>query len=240
MTAALPGATRSFSASGTISDLGVNFASLGGPFINNFQAINRLPDHNPSNAGQYGVNFKVNFPSLNHGTQIGFYFLNYTSKVPVVSAQTGTQAGLANGFGAVSAVGGAAQALAAGLPFNEAVAVGAAAGQQRAAQLGGNLSATTATQYATIGANTLLAGGNVAAQAQSLGTNEYGQTAGYFEEFPQDIKLLRRVLQHPDPADRHRAAGGDHLPPRHPVADTTTPSCCMPHSRPSSRASRSC
>jgi len=185
-----PGGNKVFLGFGQISDLGVNFAPLGGPFISNFQAINRLPDHNPSNAGQYGINFKVNFPSLNHGTQIGFYFMNYTSKVPVVSAQTGTQAGVANGFGAVSAVGGAAQALAAGLPFNEAVAVGAAAGQQRATQLGGNLSATTATQYATIGANTLLAGGSVAAQAQSLGTNEYGQTAGYFEEYPQDIKLM--------------------------------------------------
>ena len=185
-----PGGNKVFLGFGQISDLGVNFAPLGGPFISNFQAINRLPDHNPSNAGQFGVKFKVNFPTLNHGTEIGFYFLNYTSKVPVVSAQTGTQAGLANGFGAASAAGGAAQALAAGLPFNEAVAVGAAAGQQRATQLGGNLSATTATQYATIGANTLLAGGNVAAQAQSLGTNEYGQTAGYFEEFPQDIKLI--------------------------------------------------
>jgi hypothetical protein len=182
-----PGGNKVFLGFGAISDLGVNFGPLGGPFISDFQAVNRLPDHTPPNSGQFGFNFKVN---LKGGTQLGFYFLNYTSRVPVVSATTGSQAGFGNAFGAINAVGGAAQALAAGLPFNEAVALGAAAGQQRAAQLGGNLSQQTATQYATIGANTLLAGGNVAAQAQSLGTNEYGKTAGYFEEYPQDIKMI--------------------------------------------------
>ena len=184
------GGNKVFLGFGAISDLGVNFQPLGGPFIPDFQAVNRLPDISPSQGGQYGVNFKVNLPSLNHGTQIGFYFMNYTSRVPVVSAQTGTQAGFGNAFGAISAVGGAAQALAAGLPFNEAVALGTQAGVQRAQQLGGNLSAQTAQQYATIGANTLLAGGNVNAQAQNLGTNEYAKTAGYFEEYPDDIKMM--------------------------------------------------
>ncbi len=185
-----PGGSKVFLGFGAISDLGVDFRPLGGPFIQDFQAVNRLPDHNPPDAGQYGFNFKVNLPNLNHGTQLGFYFLNYTSRVPVVSAVTGTQAGFGNAFGAITAIGGAAQALAAGLPFNEAVALGAQAGQQRAAQLGGSLSAATAQQYATIGANTLLAGGNVNTQAQSIGTYEYGKTAGYYEEFPQDIKML--------------------------------------------------
>jgi hypothetical protein len=76
------------------------------------------------------------------------------------------------------------------MPFAAAVATGAAVGQSRAAAAGGNLSLLTATQYATIGANTLLAGGNVNAQAQNIGTYEYGKTAGYFEEFPQDIKMI--------------------------------------------------
>ena len=108
----------------------------------------------------------------------------------MVSAQTGTQAGFGNAFGAVNAVGAAAQALAAGLPFAAAVATGAAVGQQRAAALGGNMSAATAQQYATIGANTLLAGGNVNNQASNIATNEYAKTAGLYESFPQDIKML--------------------------------------------------
>ncbi len=168
----------------------MDFSSLGGTLNSNFQTIPRLPDHKPPDAGQYGVSFKLYLPNFSQGTQLGAYFLNYTSRLPVVSLNTGTQAGFGNALGAVNAVGGAAQALAAGLPFAAAVATGAAVGQQRAAALGGNLSAATAQQYATIGANTLLAGGNVNNQASNIATSEYSQTQGYFEEFPQNIKML--------------------------------------------------
>jgi hypothetical protein len=184
------GGKQVFLGFGAISDQGVDFTSLGGTLIRDFQAVPRLPDQKPSQSGQFGVNFKLYLPNFSQGTQLGLYFLNYTSRLPVVSARTGTQAGLGNAFGAVNAVGAAAQALAAGLPFAAAVATGAAVGQQRAAALGGNLSAATAQQYATIGANTLLAGGNVNNQASNIATNEYAKTAGLYESFPQDIKML--------------------------------------------------
>ncbi len=185
-----PGGNHVFLGFGAISDQGVDFRPLGGPLISDFQAVNRLADHKPLQSGQFGINFKLYLPNFSQGTQLGVYFLNYTSRLPVVSAQTGTQAGLGNAFGAVNAVGAAAQALAAGLPFQAAVATGAAVGQQRAAANGGNLSAATAQQYATIGANTLLAGGNVNNQASNIATYEYGKTAGLYESFPQDIKML--------------------------------------------------
>ena len=179
---------------GAISDMGVDFSSLGGGLIPDFQSIPRRPDHKPSESGQYGINFKYYLPNFGQGTQLGFYFLNYTSRLPVVSLQTGSPAGLGNAFGAATAVGGAAQALAAGLPFAAAVATGAAAGQQAAAAHDGNLSAATAQQYATIGANTLLANnGNSAAvlnQAANIGQSEYNRTQGLFAEFPQDIKMF--------------------------------------------------
>jgi len=175
---------------GAISDQGVNFTPLGGSLIGNFQAIPRMPDERPSESGQFGVNFKLFLPNFGQGTQLGFYFLNYTSRSPVISFQTGSQAGFGNAFGAAEAAGAAAQALAAGLPLPAAIATGAAVGQGAAASAGGNLSAATATQYATIGANTLLAGGNVANQANALAVNEYARTEGYFEQFPQDIKML--------------------------------------------------
>jgi hypothetical protein len=184
------GGNRVFLGFGAISDQGVDFRPLGGPLITDFQAVNRLPDHKPPDSGQYGINFKLFLPTFSHGTQLGFYFLNYTSRLPLVSAMTGSQAGFGNAWGAVNAVGAAAQALAAGLPFAAAVATGAAVGQQRAAQQGGNLSAATARAYATIGANTLQAGGNVNNQASNIGTYEYGKTAGYVEEFPQNIKMF--------------------------------------------------
>ncbi|GAC1451185.1 MAG: DUF1302 domain-containing protein [Steroidobacteraceae bacterium] len=188
--AGVVGGNKLYLGFGAISDQGVNFGPLGGPLYSDFQSVNRLPDHKPPDSGQYGANLKFYLPNLGQGTQIGLYFLNYTSRLPVLSANTGTQAGLGNAFGAINAIGGAAQALAAGLPFAQAVATGAAVGQSRAAAVGGNLTSATATQYATIGANTLLAGGNVNNQAQNIATYEYGKTAGYFEEFPQDIRMI--------------------------------------------------
>jgi Protein of unknown function (DUF1302) len=185
-----PGGKRVFLGFGAISDQGVDFRPLGGALISDFQAVPRLPDHKPSQSGQYGVNVKFYLPNFSQGTQLGFYFLNYTSRLPVVSAVTGTQGGFGNAFGAVNAVGGAARALASGLPLAAAVATGAAAGQAAAAAQGGNLSAAAATQYATIGANTLVAGGNVNSQASNIATYEYGKTAGLYESFPQDIKML--------------------------------------------------
>jgi hypothetical protein len=179
---------------GAISDQGVDFTPLGGPFIKDFQTIPRLPDHRPSEGGQYGINFKLYLPNFGQGTQLGFYFLNYTSRLPVVSFQTGTPAGVGNASGAATAVIAAAQALAAGNGFNTAVAIGTQAGLQAAAANKGNLTTTTAQQYATIGANTLLANnGNSAAvinQAANIGQSEYNRTQGLYESFPQNIKMF--------------------------------------------------
>jgi Protein of unknown function (DUF1302) len=187
---------------GAISDMGVDFSSLGGGLISTFQSIPRLPDHTPSEGGQYGINFKLYLPNFGQGTQLGFYFLNYTSRLPVVSFQTGTQAGLGNAYGAATAVGAGAQvaglAVASGLTPAQAVALaaakGGALGQQAAASQGGNLSAATAQQYAAIGANTLFANNGsqtaVLNQAANIGQSEYNATQGLYEEFLQDIKML--------------------------------------------------
>jgi hypothetical protein len=185
-----PGGQRVVLGFSRFSDQGVDFRPLGGPLIPDFQNVPRLPNRDASNAGQYGFNFKLYLPNFSNGTEIGLYFLNYHSRLPVISGHTGTQAGLGNAFGALNAVGAAAQALAAGLPFAAAVATGSAVGTARAAQNGGNLSAAVAQQYATIGANTLLAGGDVTTQASNIATHEYAKTSGYFEEFPQDIKMI--------------------------------------------------
>ena len=193
---------RVFLPFGATSDMGVDFSSLGGGLISTFQSIPRLPDKKPSEGGQYGINFKYYLPDFGQGTQLGFYFLNYTSRVPVVSFNTGSPAGLGNAAGAATAVGAGAQiaglAVASGLTQAQAVALaaaqGGALGQQAAASQGGNLSATTAQQYATIGANTLFANHGssaaVASQAQSLATHEYAATQGFYEEFPENIKMF--------------------------------------------------
>jgi Protein of unknown function (DUF1302) len=187
---AVPGGQRVVLGFGAFSDQGVDFRPLGGPLIPDFQNVKRLDTREPKNSGQYGINFKFFAPDFNNGTEFGLYFLNYHSRLPVISGHTGTQAGVGNAFGALTAVGAAAQGLAAGLPFAAAVQTAATAGVGQSRLGGGNLDPTLAAQYATIGANTQLAGGDVTAQATNIATHEYAKTAGYFTEFPEDIRLL--------------------------------------------------
>ena len=175
---------------GSFSDQGVDFSNLGGPYITNFQTVNRLPTEKPSDSGQYGLNLKYFAPEFIGGTEFGLFFLNYHSRLPLISGRTGTQAGVGNAFGALNAVGAAAQGLAAGLPINAAIATAAQLGVARSAAAGGNLNLATATQYATIGANTQLSRGDVTSQASNIATHEYALTAGYFTEYPEDIKLI--------------------------------------------------
>jgi hypothetical protein len=175
---------------GSFSDQGVDFRPLGGPFIENFQTVNRLPTEKPDDGGQYGLSLKYYAPNFNNGTEFGLFYLQYHSRLPLISGRTGTQRGVGNAFGALNAVGAAAQAIAAGLPAPAAIQTAAGLGVARSAAAGGDLSLAEAQAYATIGANTHLGGGDVAAQASNIATHEYALTAGYFTEYPEDIKLI--------------------------------------------------
>jgi hypothetical protein len=175
---------------GSFSDMGVDFRPLGGPYIENFQTVNRTDTIEPDDGGQFGLSLKYYAQGFNNGTEFGLYFLNYHSRLPLISGRTGTQRGLGNAFGALNAVGGAAQAIAAGLSPTAAIATAANLGVARSAAAGGNLSLAQATQYATIGANTFLAQGDVTNQASNIATHEYALSASYFTEYPEDIKLI--------------------------------------------------
>ncbi len=88
---------------GAFSDQGVDYRPLGGPFIEDFQAVPRGPTIEPDDQGQYGVALKWFLPDFNQGTEFGFYFVNYHSKLPLISGRTGTQAGIANSLGTLTA-----------------------------------------------------------------------------------------------------------------------------------------
>jgi len=187
---AVRGGTHAFLGFGAFSDQGVDFRPLGGTYIRSFQGIPRGATRDASSTGQYGAAVKWFLPNFSNGTEIGFYALNYHSKVPLISGRTGTQAGLGNAIGTATAVQATAYALASGLPVSTAIAVGTQQGVSAAAQAGGNLNAATAGSYATVAANTALGGGDVSEQASNLATNEYAKTAQYFTEYPENIKLL--------------------------------------------------
>jgi hypothetical protein len=179
---------------GAFSDQGVDFRPLGGPLIRDFQSVRRTADRAPSKSGQGGFAVKYFAENFNNGTEFGLYFLNYHSRLPLISGRTGTATGIANAWGTANAVQATALALSAGLPLAAAIGAGAQAGvaASRGNRLGfvGDLSLATATQYATIAARTALAGGNVAGQASNLATHEYARTATYFVEYPEDIRMI--------------------------------------------------
>jgi hypothetical protein len=184
------GGDQVFLGFGAFSDQGVDFTSLGGTLIEDFQAVPRGPTITPDDSGQYGASLRWFLPDFSQGTELGFYFVNYHSKLPLISGRTGTQAGVGNSLGTLTAAIATAQGLASGLPFNSAVALAANVGRNAALRAGGNLSLATATEYATIAGNTVLGGGNITAQATNLATHEYAKTASYFTEYPEDIQLF--------------------------------------------------
>ena len=185
------GGNKVFLGFGAFSDQGTDFRPLGGPFISNFQAVPEGPRLDPKKGGQGGLAFRWFLPNLGSGTELGFYFLKYASRLPVISSRAGTNAGIANAAGAATSVEAAVQALVGGATPAAAINVGVAAGQQAAA--GGSISAATLASYATIGVNTFRGGGtaaNIAYTANALAQHEYAQTSQYFLEYPEDIQAI--------------------------------------------------
>ncbi len=77
------------------------FTGTGRPFLGVPKGPSRVADE----SGQFGVALRWFVPELN-GTEFGFYFLNYHSRLPIANGRTGTLAGA----GAAAAAGPAAAA----------------------------------------------------------------------------------------------------------------------------------
>ncbi len=66
-------------------------------------AVPRAASREADDSGQYGAAFRLFVPALG-GTELGFYYMNYHSRLPLIMARTGTQAALlVNGNYAASA-----------------------------------------------------------------------------------------------------------------------------------------
>ena len=65
-------------------------------------AVPREPDVLADDSGQYGAALRAFLPALNQ-MELGFFFINYHSRLPIINARTGTLAGLLGGDYAASA-----------------------------------------------------------------------------------------------------------------------------------------
>ena len=63
------------------------------PAADTFLGVPRAPNVYADNDGQYGIAMRLYAPGLND-TEFGFYFMNYHSRLPVLSSNTGSPEGL--------------------------------------------------------------------------------------------------------------------------------------------------
>ena len=198
---AVHGGIRVILGFGGFSDHGVDFRPPGGPLIPDFQNVPRTNDQEPKKSGQYGLALRWFLPDLGSGTEFGLYFLNYASRLPLISGTAGTSVGIANAAASAVAVGAGAQIMgallaasvppAAALHQVGALAPGIALGNPLAT--GATIQAGTLAQYATIGANMHLGrstAGAIGAQANNIAEHEFAKTAGYHVEYPEDLKTI--------------------------------------------------
>ncbi len=84
-------------------------------FEPDFLAVSRMRDNKPKDDGQYGLAMRVFAPGLND-SEFGFYFINYHSRLPLISAWTGSavSAAQANALAPATAPG---QALEGAIPI---------------------------------------------------------------------------------------------------------------------------
>ena len=125
-----------------------------------FLSVERGDDIEPADSGQYGFAVRYLAEDLNQ-TEFGFYFMNYHSRLPVVSARTGTILGLQAGLNVAAAVGADTS--------NTVQAVGSA--------------------LAELGLGSEQVSASVSGIAAALAINEYATTGTYSLDYPSNIKL---------------------------------------------------
>jgi hypothetical protein len=137
--------------------------------------------------GQYGVAMRVYAPGLND-TEFGFYFMNYHSRLPVISSWTGDASGLqAAGTVATVTPDIITDVIVAGGDPRGAIATYAPVIGAKAATA---IAGSTALAYAASGGDAATAADAGAQAGTAFATDAYAKTARYQVEYPEDIKLF--------------------------------------------------
>jgi len=186
---------------GDVSEFGTSFAALGPlrPFFGvnafepDFLGVTRMSDDKPDDDGQFGVAMRVLVPALND-TEFGLYYMNYHSRLPIISAKTGNAAVVAQRLATVNtpsaALGGATpmQAL--------TNAVGAATAQRTLGSVLVGEYAETAHYFLEYPEDIPLIGASFSTQLTSTGTAIQGEVS-YRKDAPvqvDDIELILAAL----------------------------------------------
>jgi len=172
---------------GQWSDQGTSWTGALGPDSDErFNMVPRGRTIYADNDGQFGIAMRLFAPGLND-TEFGFFFVNYHSRLPVLSARTGTGTGALRTLVAATAAQTFGATFASN-PLDPASAISAGITAGTTAGVSRGLDVTTAQTVATGAVNAATTGD--AALAQAYAVNEYAQSAEYIVEYPEDIKLV--------------------------------------------------
>ena len=150
----------------------------------NFLVVGRGADHEPGDSGQFGVALRYLAEQWN-STELGVYFMNYHSRLPLVGAHTGTAADAGAGLLTAGQMG-AATRTAVGELVHAAVARALEAAQCPSPAFSPECGAI-ASQTEAAATQQVEAAARGAAQA--AGINAYSKSGHYFVEYPEDIQL---------------------------------------------------
>ncbi len=169
-------------------------------FDPHFLNVYRGGDGEPEDSGQWGLALRYLAEELNN-TEFGFYFVNYHSRLPLLSGRTGTVQGVTDGLFAAAAVGSPTSVTTRAVTQAVTPLVTQAVTQQVTAAVTAQvppgtppavIQATIRQQVASIvpGEVAKQVTSNVSRMAGLLAIDRYTKTAGYFAEYPEDINLL--------------------------------------------------
>ena len=150
----------------------------------NFLVVGREADHEPDDSGQWGIAFRYLAEDLN-STEFGLFFTNYHSRLPFVSAHTGTAADAGAGLLRAGTIAGAGPT-AAGELVSAAVRDALAAYQCPTPTARPECGAIASSIQQDLGAQLSEL---VKAAAQVAGLDAYKENGHYFVEYPEDIQL---------------------------------------------------
>ena len=167
--------------------------------------LRRLTDEEPGNAGQWGVALRYYAEELND-TEFGLYFVNYHSRLPIVSANTGTLDGIKSGLAAAQAVGSETSATAAALgqaiaqavppavteglteAVTQQVTAAVRAGMIDPADARSRIAAEVQRQIAALVRSE--AEGAIPGIASALAVDRYAKSGRYIVEYPENLQLF--------------------------------------------------
>ena len=170
-----------------------------------FLSVLRGPDDDPGDSGQWGLALRYLAEELND-TEFGFYFVNYHSRLPLVSAHTGSREGIQAGLATAEAIGrpdsatsmeigslvtpGVTQAVTQQITRTVAESVPPGTPQSTIDRLVAAELAKPETRQLIHGQVGQQVAGQIKPIASALAIDRYAKTGQYFIEYPEDIQLF--------------------------------------------------